>query len=162
MKSITYIGGCATISEFGQKFTLARRSVTVSDEVGKAFMNHPTYRVVDIPDIVNATDVNANAGQDGSGDGQNGANNENVDPNAQNNENVDPNAQNNELDGQPGEDVDPNAQNDENVDLDTRESTKKKLMRQTAEQLQEMCTKAGLDADGSKEVLADRLLDSEV
>lgn len=74
MKSVTYIGGCATIQEFGHKFTLQRRSITLSDEEGKVFENLPSYRVIDVPDLtVKVTD----GGQEGSGAGQNDENDEN-------------------------------------------------------------------------------------
>lgn len=43
----------------------------------------------------------------------------------------------------------------------TREEARKRLLKITSEQLQEMCVNAKLDSVGTKEVLADRLLDSK-
>ena len=43
---------------------------------------------------------------------------------------------------------------------DTKEDTRKKLLKLPAETLKEMCVNENLDATGTKEVLADRLLNS--
>jgi hypothetical protein len=130
MKSVTYTGGCSTIQEFGQKFTLLRRSVTLSDEDAKVFEGHPNYRVIDVPDLtVNATV----GGQEGSGNGQNGENEENNNGQGENN------------DEQTGDDA---------------EALKKKLKRLTAEQLQQMCTDRGLDTTGTKDELVERIVNA--
>jgi hypothetical protein len=139
MKSVTYTGGCATLYEFGHKFTVARRSVTLSDEEAKVFEGLPEYRIIDVPDLTaNVT----GGGQEGSGAGQNDGQGEN--------------GQQNDGQGENGQQNDSQGENDDNE----QDALKKKLKRLTAEQLQQMCTEKGLDATGTKDELVDRIVNA--
>ena len=125
MKSVTYIGGCSTICEFGQKFTLQRRTVLLSDEDVKPFLNNPCYSVVDVPKekILNP-------------DSNEGDKKDNINKEKE-------------------EDINEEKEEDINEEILAK---KKKLMNLSAEQLKIMCEDKGLDSNGTKDVLSDRIL----
>jgi hypothetical protein len=52
MQLVTYKGGCATICEFGQKFTQMRKSIVLNDAEAKPFMNNINYNVTPIKEEV--------------------------------------------------------------------------------------------------------------
>jgi SAP domain. len=123
MKLVTYIGRCKSLTKHGHKFTEAKKTAIMNDEIASNFENFDDFTISNIAE-----------------------------------QEIVPDTKSSEVKNEVTDNITETVNEEVNLLNEEDENKKKKLMRLNVDILKEMCNNSGLDTEGKKEDLVQRLL----